>query len=65
MLAFLQACKQAGVEHFELLGSVGANAKPSNFYLRTKGELEEGLKALGFARLSLFRPSMILTPPCY
>lgn len=62
VLAFAAACKQAGVEHFELLGSVGANAKSSSFYLRTKGELEEGLKALGFARLSLFRPSMILTP---
>jgi hypothetical protein len=34
----------------------------SSFYLRTKGELEEGLKERGFERLSMFHPSMIITP---
>ncbi|WP_338847025.1 NAD(P)H-binding protein [Massilia sp. W12] len=62
VLAFGQACKAAGVQHFSLLSSVGANAASSSFYLRSKGELEDGLRALGFARLSLFQPSMILTP---
>ncbi len=61
-LDFAIACKAAGVQHFSLLASVGAKAKSSNFYLRTKGELEDGLRQLGFARLSLFEPSMILTP---
>jgi hypothetical protein len=27
-----------------------------------KGEIHDGLESLGFARLSLFQPSMILTP---
>jgi len=62
VLDFAAACKQAGVRHFELLGAAGASATSSSFYLRTKGELEDGLKALGFERLSLFQPSMILTP---
>lgn len=62
VLDFAAACKQAGVRHFELLGSVGANATSVSFYLRSKGQLEDGLKALGFERLSLFQPSMILTP---
>jgi uncharacterized protein YbjT (DUF2867 family) len=62
VLAFGKACVDAGVGHFELLGSVGADAKSATFYLKSKGELEDGLRALGFARLSLFRPSMILTP---
>ena len=48
--------------HFEILSSVGAHANSSTYYLRTKGELNEGLAALGFDRLSLFLPSMILTP---
>ena len=61
-LAFGRACKEAGVRHFELLSSVGSNARSLSFYLRTKGQLEEALGALGFERLSLFRPSMILTP---
>lgn len=62
VLDFAASCKAAGVRHFELLGSVGANANSRSFYLRTKGELEEALAALAFERLSLFRPSMILTP---
>jgi uncharacterized protein YbjT (DUF2867 family) len=61
-LGFGAACSVAGIRHFSLLCSVGANARSGNFYLRTKGELEEGLQKLGFARLSLFEPSMILTP---
>lgn len=62
VLQFAAECKAAGIRHFELLGSVGANPRSRSFYLRTKGELEDGLKSLGFERLSLFRPSMILTP---
>jgi uncharacterized protein YbjT (DUF2867 family) len=62
VLDFASACKQAGVRHFELLSSAGVSATSSSFYLRTKGELEDGLRALNFERLSLFQPSMILTP---
>ncbi len=62
VIAFATASKQAGIAHFELLGSVGANAKSSSFYLRSKGELQDALVALQFKRLSLFQPSMILTP---
>ena len=62
VLAFASACRESGVEHFELLSSVGVSSGSRSFYLRTKGELEDGLEALGFDRLSLFHPSMILTP---
>ena len=62
VIDFAIACKTAGIKHFELLASVGINPKSSSFYLRTKGELVEALKALNFQRLSIFQPSMILTP---
>jgi uncharacterized protein YbjT (DUF2867 family) len=62
VIDFANACKSAGVRHFELLSSVGADAKSPSFYLRTKGELQDALIALKFERLSLFQPSMILTP---
>ncbi|QCB48784.1 hypothetical protein E5678_16945 [Hydrogenophaga sp. PAMC20947] len=62
VLAFATACKQAGVRHFELLGSLGSDPASRSFFLRTKGELQAALVALGFERLSLFQPSMILTP---
>ncbi|MFK8001646.1 MAG: NAD(P)H-binding protein [Polyangiales bacterium] len=62
VLTFAKACASAGVPHFQLLSSIGVSASSSSFYLRTKGELEQGLRALRFKRLSLFHPSMILTP---
>lgn len=62
VLDFATACKANGIKHFELLASVGINDKSSSFYLRTKGELVEALKTLNFERLSIFEPSMILTP---
>jgi uncharacterized protein YbjT (DUF2867 family) len=61
-LAFATACKVAGVRHFQLLSSVGASTKAGNYYLRTKGELQEAIVALGFERVSFFQPSVILTP---
>lgn len=62
VLDFAKECKNAGVMHFELLASVGIGAKSSSFYLRTKGELVEALQEINFERLSIFQPSMILTP---
>ena len=62
VIAFATVCRQAGVRHFELLGAVGADSRSRSFYLRIKGELRDALIALDFERLSLFQPSMILTP---
>ena len=62
VLDFATVCKKNGVSHFELLSSVGINAKSSNLFLRTKGELVAELEKLNFNRLSIFQPSMILTP---
>ncbi len=59
---FALKCKEQGVKHFELLASVGINSKSRNYYLRTKGELVDELKRLDFDRLSIFMPSMIITP---
>ena len=62
VIAFATICKQAGVKHFELLGAAGADSRSRSFYLRIKGELRDALTALNFERLSVFQPSMILTP---
>ncbi|MBO0593667.1 hypothetical protein I2486_19890 [Cellulophaga sp. E16_2] len=62
VLDFAVACKNSGIKHFELLASVDINPKSKSFYLRVKGELVAELKALNFDRLSIFQPSMILTP---
>lgn len=62
VIDFATACKLAGVSHFSLLSSESIDVNSSSFYLRTKAELVEALKALNFERLSIFKPSMILTP---
>lgn len=62
VISFAAACKRARVKHFELLCSVGADAHSRSFYLRTKGELKQALIDMQFERLSIFEPSMILTP---
>lgn len=43
-----------------LVSAVGASAESSVFYLRTKGETERDIIALGLARIHIFRPSLLL-----
>ena len=62
VLDFAIACKTNGVKHFQLLSSIGVSTSSRSFFLRTKGELIEALEELNFDRLSIFQPSMILTP---
>jgi len=59
--AFARACKVAGVRHMSLLTAIGANPRSSTYYLRVKGAVEERYQSLAFARLSLFRPSVLVT----
>lgn len=62
VVAFASACRKAGVERFSLMTSVGSDPSSRAYFLKMKGTLEEQVKALGFPRLRIFRPSMILTP---
>lgn len=48
-----------GARQCLLVSSIGADYKSSNFYLRTKGELEQKLAALGFEAFIAARPSML------
>ena len=59
-LAAAQNARETGVKQFVLCSSVGANAKARNFYLRVKGELEEGIGKLGFFAFKVFRPGLLL-----
>ena len=49
-----------GAKQFMLVSSVGADPKSKNFYLRTKGELEQALRGLPFKTLHIFRPSFLI-----
>jgi len=59
VLAAAEGAKAGGARHMIAVSSVGAAAKSSNFYLRTKGETERDLIALGFDRLDLIRPGLL------
>lgn len=59
VLASARAAREAGAAQMIAVSSVGASAGSANFYLRTKGEVEEGLRALGFDRLDLLRPGLL------
>ena len=52
--------KARGATGVFLVSSVGASTTASAFYLRTKGETERDVVALGIARTHVFRPSQML-----
>lgn len=60
ILAAARAARMAGTTQMILVSSVGASAKSRNFYLKTKGETEDGLRAIGFERLDILRPGLLL-----
>ena len=49
-----------GVRHYLLVSSSFADANAGNAYRRMKGELEQRVLALPFARVSIFQPSLLL-----
>ncbi|WP_227977815.1 NAD(P)H-binding protein [Arenimonas daejeonensis] len=49
-----------GARQAILVSSVGASAQSGNFYLRVKGETERAISALGFERVDLLRPGLLL-----
>lgn len=48
-----------GCQSFALTSAIGASAHSPFFYNRTKGELENSLRALSFDSLTLVRPNII------
>jgi len=60
VLAFARAARAANARRFVVMSSVGANPNSRNFYLRTKGEMEEELEGIGFESLDILQPSMLL-----
>lgn len=55
-----QKAHAAGVKRLIVISSIGANPQSRNFYLRTKGEMEEAIKLLKFELIALVRPSLLL-----
>jgi uncharacterized protein YbjT (DUF2867 family) len=52
--------KANGVKQYILVSALGANFQSSNFYLRTKGDLEQKINSLNFQNFVSLRPSFLL-----
>ena len=52
-------CEEQKIETFMVVSSVGASAASSNFYLRTKGEMEVAVSRIHIPRIVLMQPSFI------
>lgn len=55
-----EIAKANGVQKYLVISSLGADADARNFYLQTKGALEEKLKGFDFEQLIIVRPSLLL-----
>lgn len=55
-----EAASKNSVSAFIAISSLGADSKSSNFYLRTKGEMEEVVRKFSFKKFAALRPSLLL-----
>lgn len=62
VLAVGARARELGARHYLVISALGADANSSVFYNRTKGEMEEALKAQDWPQLTLVRPSLLLGP---
>jgi hypothetical protein len=61
IIKILEKAKKLGARDVSIISAIGANSKSSNFYLKTKGLLEESIRLLGYDNVSILRPGHILT----
>lgn len=55
-----EAAKAAGVRRCAVVSALGADPRSGVFYNRVKGEMEAALTGLGFDRLLIARPSLLI-----
>ena len=55
-----ELAQRSGVKKFLVISSLGASIDTSNFYLRTKGEMEDAVIKSGIPAVIILQPSMLL-----
>jgi uncharacterized protein YbjT (DUF2867 family) len=58
--AFARGCHDAGIAQFCLLSAVGSTARSRFRYARVMGMKEDAVRKIGFTRLAIFRPGIIV-----
>ena len=59
VLDVARATKDAGVRQFICVSAIGANRQSRQLYMRVKGEVEDALQKMRFARLDILRPGLL------
>lgn len=59
-VAIGKLAEQNKVRHYLVVSSIGANHRSGNFYLKTKGEMEEAISHYSIPQITFARPSMLL-----
>jgi hypothetical protein len=57
---FARGCHEAGIAQFCLLSAVGSTARSRIRYVRIMGMKEDTVRNIGFTRLAIFRPGIIV-----
>jgi uncharacterized protein YbjT (DUF2867 family) len=60
VLNLAKSSEESKVKAFLVISSIGAKPGTGNFYLRTKGEMEEAVKKINIPSINIFRPSLLL-----
>ena len=58
--AFARGCHDSGIKQFCLLSAAGSSARSRIRYARIMGMKEDTVRSVGFARLAIFRPGLIV-----
>ena len=58
--AFARGCRDGGIAQFCLLSAVGSTASSRLRYARVMGMKEDTVRSIGFTRLAIFRPGIIV-----
>jgi hypothetical protein len=58
--AFARGCHDAGIVQFCLLSAAGSTVRSRFRYVRVMGMKEDTVRGIGFTRLAIFRPGIIV-----
>jgi uncharacterized protein YbjT (DUF2867 family) len=58
--AFARGCRDGGIAQFCLLSAAGSTARSRFRYVRVMGMKEDTVRKIGFTRLAIFRPGIIV-----
>jgi hypothetical protein len=60
VIGFANWVKSLGAKSFHYVSATGADADSSIFYNKVKGQTEQDLEKIGFDRLKIYQPSLLL-----